>query len=295
MRFSIIIPVYNDSDGLSQTLSSLLDLKYDGDYEIIVVDNDSSDETLDVATDVASREDNVIVAVEDQVQSSYAARNRGIKHASGDILAFMDADMTVDEDWLQQLNELYIQKEVDYVGCNVKIYLPDGEETIFGKYNVAHGFPVKMYLQEMNFAPTCCLSVRREVINQVGDFVAELESGGNKEFGNRVAESGYSQTFASHITMYHPARTTFAELVSKSKRIGRGREQRYHLASVKGGRPWYQPRNFMPPHPGRFKDRLSEDLGVKYLLTFYIISSILKIIKSISQVEYRIGLDTSGW
>lgn len=287
MRFSIIIPVYNDPDGLAQTISSLREIIYDGAYEIIIVDNNSSDDTLSIATEFGNEKPYINVIVEEKVQSSYAARNRGIKHASGEILAFLDADMIVNSDWLSLLDEFYTSKNAHYVGCDVELYQPKNKNTLFGRYNIAEGFPVQMYIEEMNFAPTCCLSVRREVINDVGMFITHLESGGDKEFGNRVAAAGYPQHFADGITLYHPARISFQEHLSKAMRIGRGREQLYQTTSTQRGRPWYHLRNFMPPHPKRFSSRMSTEIPLQQILIFYIITYFLKLVKITGQIEER--------
>jgi len=285
MRFSVIIPVYNDPDGLSQTISSLQDISYAGKYEIIIVDNGSSDNTPNIAADFANRESNVRFAVEKQIQSSYAARNRGITLSKGEILVFLDADMTVDDDWLQQLDEFYHNKEACYVGCDVEIYQPINKNTLFGQYNVAEGFPINMYIKKMNFAPTCCLSVKREVIEDVGKFLRSVISGGDKEFGNRVAASGYSQHFAKNIKLYHPARISIWEHISKAERVGRGREQLYQLSSTHRGRPWYHPRNFVPPHPGRFLYRMPPNLNLRHYFAFYTISYMLKLVKVNGQIK----------
>ncbi|MHC5088694.1 MAG: glycosyltransferase family 2 protein, partial [Planctomycetota bacterium] len=71
---SIIIPVYNDNKGLSRLLPSLKQQTYPGDkYEIIVVDNGSS-ENVQAVTDTF---EDIILFYENNIQSSYAARNKG--------------------------------------------------------------------------------------------------------------------------------------------------------------------------------------------------------------------------
>ncbi|WP_255167393.1 glycosyltransferase [Natrononativus amylolyticus] len=272
---SVVIPVYNDPDGVVETLTSLRKQTYPvADYEVIVVDNDSTDTTRKAAADVADRSENVTVVDETDVQSSYAARNTGVEHAAGSLIAFVDADMTVPPTWLEDLASLFDDRDVDYVGCNVELYV-EGAPTITAEYNVATGFPVEYYLTEQRFAPTCCLAVRRAVIDDVGPFDATLVSSGDLEFGQRVAAAGYTQRFARDITVYHPARKRFGELRSKAIRVGRGHEQLYE--SRGDSRPIADPRNVLPPHPGRFRKRLSGSHSPDRYLAFYLLSYVYKL------------------
>jgi len=236
---TIVIPVYNDPEGLSETIESILSQKTDISYEVIIVDNNSTDDTWKVANSYAMGHDRVQVAIEDKIQSSYAARNTGIERAGGDIVVFIDADETVDENWLESAVKSLQKLNADYVGCNVKMTLPRG--TLVGKYNAHTGFPVEKYLKRQNYAPTCALLVKREVFDDIGLFDARLTSGGDREFGNRVHEKVYEQGYAEDATVYHPARTTFNSLAKKNFRVGRGFCQKQRYYPERYGKPGIPP------------------------------------------------------
>jgi glycosyltransferase AglI len=226
---SIITPVYNDFPGLRATVDSLASLSASVDWEYAVVDNESTDGSRERAESyVADRLDGTVL-LEDNVQSSYAARNTGIRNTDGEILAFIDADMTVPEGWLEDALEAFRSSGADYMGCNVELVLPE-EATLAARYDHHTGFPVGQYLEHQRFAPTCCLFVRREVFADVGLFDHRLTSGGDKEFGNRVDGAGYDLAFAADVTMYHPVRESLRALVAKDLRVGRGlcQLQRHH-------------------------------------------------------------------
>ena len=87
---SVITPVYNDPIGISVTLDSLLALRTTDRYEVVVVDNGSTDTTLDRIQNHSSENPNIRWFREIEVQGSYAARNTGIEHAEGDVLSFLD-------------------------------------------------------------------------------------------------------------------------------------------------------------------------------------------------------------
>nr|WP_268762280.1 glycosyltransferase [Halorubrum saccharovorum] len=162
-----------------------------------------------------------------------------MEHADGDVLAFLDADETVDEDWLETALAAMDEQDVDYLGCNVELTL--SEDTLVGRYNAHTGFPVKQYLEEEHYAPTCALLVRREVFEEVGLFDARLISGGDREFGERVHEAGYDQGYAENATVYHPARTSFKSLAKKNFRVGRGFCQKQRYYPERYGKPGVPP------------------------------------------------------
>ncbi len=168
-------------------------------------------------------------------------------------MAFLDADETVDDDWLETALQAMNEQDADYLGCNVKLTLP--EDTIVGRYNARTGFPVEQYLETEHYAPTCALLVRREVFEDVGRFDARLISGGDREFGERVYEAGYDQGYTADATVYHPARTSFESLAKKNFRVGRGFCQKQRYYPDRYGEPG------IPPRPsGPSGDEDSEEL-----------------------------------
>ena len=237
-NLDIIVPVYNDPPGIKATLDSLVALEFN-EYQVVVVDNDSTDETRSTIESRVRDQDNVELVIEDEVQGSYAARIRGIEHSQNNILAFLDADETVGEDWLETALAAMDELGVDYLGCNVELTLP--EDSLVGRYNAHTGFPVKQYLEEQNYAPTCALLVRREVFEDVGLFDARLISGGDREFGERVHEAGYEQGYAEDATVYHPARTSVKSLTKKNFRVGRGFCQKQRYYPERYGKPGIPP------------------------------------------------------
>lgn len=99
MRFSIVIPAYNEEEVITKTLLSLRRLGTPRrDYEIIVVDNNSKDRTGEIAR--ASGADKVIFESE---PGTNFAREAGRKAAEGEIIAFLDADSTPPIDWLARI------------------------------------------------------------------------------------------------------------------------------------------------------------------------------------------------
>lgn len=283
---SVIIPVYEDPVGIRRTLAAVTRQTAPASaYEVVVVDNGSADETPAVVSRfVSEHPDLVTLTVEDEIQGSYAARNAGIRAAEGEILAFLDADMTVDRSWVATVRETMADGEHNYVGFAVEI-VPSDPESIVAAYNRQTEFPVEQYVANDDFAPTCCLAVRREVVETVGVFDDRMRSSGDAEFGRRVAEAGFEQYYEPAVKMYHPARST-RELLAKHFRIGRGFRQREVLHPERfDHRPLFHPRNLIPPlSPFRLRSSAKQvrsessvPLGIRGLIVFYLLSYMLSL------------------
>ncbi|WP_340100123.1 glycosyltransferase [Salinibaculum salinum] len=257
---SVVVPVYNDPDGLRATIRSLVEQTYPAArYEIVVVDNDSTDSTPDVARSVATaHSDLVSVESETDVQGSYAARNTGIEASDGEILAFVDADVVADADWLETAVASMDAHDAAYAGCRVDVVC--SERTCAGLYDAQMGFPVERYVTENNFAPTCALLVARDVVRDVGPFDEQLVSGGDVEFGQRVADAGWTLHYVPDARVVHPARSSLRSLLGKHLRVGRGITQRWRrypdryddsLSSYLWG--------VLPTHPLRFPETFDSE------------------------------------
>ena len=105
MKFSVIIPTYNRANDLRPTLSSLAEISSRDPWELIVVDNNSTDETGDVVRQAQSWFPVPLRYIFEGNQGRCAALNAGIIESTGEILVTTDDDVRVDEDWLDRAAE----------------------------------------------------------------------------------------------------------------------------------------------------------------------------------------------
>ncbi len=99
---SIVIPALNEEKFISACLRSLKNQSYDGEYEIIVVNNGSTDKTGEIA-----RAAGAIVLSYPEKKNVFYARQKGADAAKGDIIVQADADTTYPEDWLKRIAEQF--------------------------------------------------------------------------------------------------------------------------------------------------------------------------------------------
>jgi glycosyltransferase involved in cell wall biosynthesis len=215
---SVIVPVYNDPDGLVDTLNSLkIQSLPKSEYEIIVANDGSLEDITRICDTYQIKE----IKIKPN-SGSYFARNRALEESSGEFIAFVDADIIVPPTWLEAgVATLTI---ADYVGGPVHI---DREKI----YEPVHYYEAITAFRDKNksnkddhFYVTANLFLRRLIIEEIGGFDERLRSGGDNEFGKRVNETKkYVQYYNQELTVLHPPRG-FHALVSKRLRITQGKK-----------------------------------------------------------------------
>ena len=217
---SVIIPTYNDLIRLKDCIKALGQQSFPrNQYEIIVVDNNSTDGTSLWLSQQAS-----IIFAHEAKQTSYAARNAGIRIAKGDVLAFTDSDCIPAEDWLEKgVAHLLSIPNCGFVGGSIKLFFQDpGQLTPVEIYEAVTALPQQDYVDEHRFAATANMFTFKSVIDKVGMFDSDLSSRGDYEWGRRVYADGYCVFYAEDAQVLHPSRHSFKQMKHKSSRVLRG-------------------------------------------------------------------------
>jgi len=119
MKFSVLIPTYNRSEELRKTLQSLSELSCSKEWEVIVVDNNSNDNTAEVVAEISRTFPVEMRYLFEAEQGKPAALNSGISIARGDVIAFTDDDHRFERDWLEQAAIGLERFGCDYVGGKI--------------------------------------------------------------------------------------------------------------------------------------------------------------------------------
>ncbi len=124
IKFSVIIPCYNVEDKIENCLKSVLNQSMETDsYEVIVVDDGSTDKTKDRIMEYSDYP-NVVNKSLERNSGLSAARNAGIRSAAGSTLCFLDSDMTVEPTWLETFQSRLEDESI--VGIIGDCKLPNG-------------------------------------------------------------------------------------------------------------------------------------------------------------------------
>lgn len=215
VKVSIIVPVYNCEDYISDSLNSLVaqTLK---DIEIIVVNDGSKDKSKEIIDLYASRFSN-IVAIHQHNKGVSAARNAGLEIAKGEYVGFLDADDWVEQDMYQKLYEIIKLYDCDMV-------ISSFEEEIDGiKRTRAIGIPKDYIIDKKNI---------RKIIYPYLLERDDMNSVCNKLFSNKLIK-GYNVQFTEGVILGEDALFNF-KFLTYSHRIYYLDYVGYHYREVQG-------------------------------------------------------------
>jgi len=184
MEFSVVVPFHDAECCIGRCAEALLGLDYPRDrYEVLMIDNNSSDGSAEIV----KRHPGIRLLSEGK-PGAYAARNRGLREARGEVIAFTDADCVPRADWLRVV-ERAMQAQTTgillgrrrFPGRSRMVKALEGYEAEKAAYVFSHG------RRQSYFAYTNNMAVRRTLIEETGPFV-ETDRGGDVVFVQRVIE-----------------------------------------------------------------------------------------------------------
>lgn len=202
-KVSVVVASYNAARTLPACLDSLERLRYP-DYEVILVDDGSTDTTPQIAQSHPGvrylRQDNHGLSV---------ARNTGIAAAKGEVVAFTDADCRADEDWLHYLvGDLLAH---DFVGIGGHNFLPPDDSLIAAAVLVSPGGPTHVMLtdREAEHVPGCNMAFYKWALDEIGGFDPVFRKAGDDvDVCWRLQERGHRIGFSPAGFVWHYRRST---------------------------------------------------------------------------------------
>ena len=212
---SVIVAVYNAQDTIRDCIESLLRLDYPRTRrEVIVVDNASSDATPTILERYRSE----LTILHEPVRGPAAARNAGLRRATGEAVAFTDADCVVDPRWLAHLVAPLKDPTVGVVGGRILARRPCNSIAEFGERIHDHRRAIEdlqpPYAITMNWASP------RTVLDRVGPFNPGLLRCSDVDFAFRVVQAGYRLVYEPAAVIYHKNRSTVLALMWEGYRHG---------------------------------------------------------------------------
>ena len=183
---SVIIPMYNAEDTIYSTLSSIKS-QTEGKFEIIIVNDGSTDNSLvEVYSFKKAHPELAIIIVDKMHEGVSATRNTGLRIATGEYIAFLDAD----DEWhpektTKQLTVLKEVPEADFVGC---LYKPISVRALLKSFEQLKQITSKDLLFK-NFFQTSTVIMKRRVFDAVGYFEKTISYGEERHYFLRVSKA----------------------------------------------------------------------------------------------------------
>ncbi|MGI8604079.1 MAG: glycosyltransferase [Verrucomicrobiales bacterium] len=252
-RFSVIVCSFNGSSTLRRALESLQQLAY-ADYEVIVVDDGSTDSVSEIAAEFRElryfRLDH---------RGLSAARNFGARQAEGEILAYLDDDAAADEDWLIYLALAFENERVGAAGGpNIP---PENRGLVAACVSAAPGGPMHVLMNDSDaeHLPGCNLAVRKAAWEEIGGFDEQFATAGDDvDFCWRLMDHGYKISFHAGAMVWHERRRTVRGFLRQQMGYGAAEAmliaQHQHRFGKLGGARWRG--SIYGPH-GQLPNRLS--------------------------------------
>jgi glycosyltransferase involved in cell wall biosynthesis len=224
MTISVIIPTYNRCGYLQQAVTSVLQQSLAPDsYEIIIVDNGSTDETKAVAEEITGEYGRRVAYIYESAPGLHNARHRGAREARGDILVFVDDDIIAAPQWLGAIHEAFKDRDTVLVGGKI---LPkwEGEapewleifkdEDAYG-WRIGHLSLLDLGDHRRRIPATCVygcnFSVRKTVLYRCGGFHPDSMPGqlmkyrgdGETALSRAIEREEYKVVYEPEATVYH--------------------------------------------------------------------------------------------
>jgi glycosyltransferase involved in cell wall biosynthesis len=217
--FSVVVCTYNRAKCLEQTLLSVVSQNYPPEkFEIIIVDNNSPDQTELVSFSLRDQHKNLKIKYFKEFQQGVSyGRNRGVSEASGEYIVFLDDDETVDPVFLQNLEDFYAQyKDASLTaGPVIPVYettppnwlSPFTMRLITGAYD--KGKTIKI-VGPKDYPGTGHATFRRSLFQKYGGFNTDLGRKGSsllgaedKDFFTRLIQNGIKCYYLPGAAIYH--------------------------------------------------------------------------------------------
>lgn len=199
MKFSVVIPLYNKGIHVVQALESVLAQTFE-DFEILVVDDGSKDDSLQYAKSIDSPK---IRVFHQENQGVSVARNVGIENAKGDYIAFLDADDVWHSNYLEtihKLTQMYAQSDIFVTAYEV--LMKDGKKNLSARLEPEEGCLESYWLtlsQKYDFVWTSATTIRREALIKAGMFKPGEMIGQDLDMWARVARFNPHVAYSSKV------------------------------------------------------------------------------------------------
>jgi GT2 family glycosyltransferase len=214
-RMSVVVCTYNGAATLEDCLDGLAAVDYPN-YEVVVIDDGSTDESAAICL----QRDVRVVSTENRGLAE--ARNTGMHHATGEILAYVDDDARPDPDWLSYLAQSFTATTHAAVGGpNLP---PAGDGAVAECVAHAPGGPTHVLLDDAvaEHIPGCNMAIRKSCLEEIGGFDPQFRAAGDDvDLCWRLQDRGWTVGYNHAATVWHHRRDSVRAYWKQQRGYGR--------------------------------------------------------------------------
>lgn len=183
MKISIITVCFNSASTIEDTIKSVLNQNYDN-YEYIIVDGKSSDNTLEIVKKYEKKFDGKMKIISEKDRGLYDAINKGIKNSTGDIIGIINSDdVLAREKVFSKIADTFKNNDCDCTYSNL-LMLDENLEKVVRKFKAKHGnYKLGWY------PPHPTLYVKKEVYEKYGDYDLNYRIAADYDFMLRIMKN----------------------------------------------------------------------------------------------------------
>jgi len=215
---SVVVPVLNGAATIGDLLSALRgQARAPANTEIIVVDNGSTDATVDIVKEFG------VTLMHETIRGPAAARNHGLHHASGEVIAHLDADTLPARTWLAELVEPFADPHVHLAAGKTLSFRPETPAERYFARAQLYDAETNVHRPVLPFAASLNMAVRRTSALAIHGWAEDMITAEDVEFSHRLLEAFPSEiVYQPSAVLFHRNRRTDAELCRQAWTYGEG-------------------------------------------------------------------------
>ncbi|CDK40709.1 glycosyltransferase family 2 protein [Halorubrum sp. AJ67] len=228
MLASVVIPTYNRSDKIGETIASVCDQSV-SEYEVLLVDDGSTDPRYGALLNEIDEQYDRVKIIRQENSGPAAARNRGIEEAKSEFVCFTDDDCIVPEDWIERLVESF-ESGIGAVGGPLQPTEDAEERSPFAQLHryrnqVVYDQPTEPTVgdTDLPMGGTANICYRLEALEAVDGFdeAFPTAAGEDADLQHRVAQEGWQMKFVP-VVVHHNDEYSFTSFKERAIRHGKG-------------------------------------------------------------------------
>lgn len=238
-KFSIVIPTLNEEDYISECIDSILDQTYDIDLiEIVIVDGDSTDKTIEIVNSYKQKHFHILVLT-NPLKRTPISLNIGIKNSTGDVAVILGAHTKIDKDFVKLNNKYLIEQNVKVTGgTQINVGKSFSQRLIASVMEMPFAMASASYRwsKKAQFVDTVVYAAyKKELFEELGYFEEKFAISEDAEMNWRIRQAGYKIYFSPDIKTYYYPRNSITRFIKQMFRYGilRVNVLKKHLNAVK--------------------------------------------------------------